>query len=166
MVGEAVNGDDGGQAAKIPPIGCKVRAGVMNHLVTLVREECGGGCEKPSIRIRGGIVNVPDGGGGAAKGHHPEDHRGKGRFPSQQEAWAQQEAGQQPERQQPEGVGGQPLALTEGGGSCNKVPPHPTSSRLDKEQQALQFPSRAVNTEEGNVLVGGDVPEGFFAVVP
>jgi hypothetical protein len=53
----------------------------MDHLVTLVGEKLRSGCKKPPIWIRGGAVDVPDGGKGAAKGHHPEDHRGKSRRP-------------------------------------------------------------------------------------
>jgi hypothetical protein len=81
MVREGVNRDDDCQATEIPPICCKVRVRVMNHLVTLVREERGGGHEKPSIRIRGGFIDVPDGDGGAVKGHHPEGYRGKSQHP-------------------------------------------------------------------------------------
>ena len=81
MIGEAINGDDGCQAAKIPLICVKVGAEVMSHLMTLVGEECGGSQEEPPIRIRGGIIDVTDGGERAAKGHHPEDHGAKSRHP-------------------------------------------------------------------------------------
>ncbi len=46
------------------------------------------------------------------------------------------------------------------------VPLRPTSQHLDKEQQTAQLPTSALDTEEGNVLVGGGVPEGVFVVVP
>ncbi len=81
MIGGAINGDDGHQAAKIPLIHLEVGAGVMNHLVTLVGEEHGGSCEEPPIWIRGDILDVTDGGGRAAKGHHSEDHRWKSQHP-------------------------------------------------------------------------------------
>ncbi len=81
MIGEAIDGDDGCQAAKIPLIRIEVGAGVMSHLVTLVGEEHGSSRKKPPIRIRGGIIDVTNGDGRAAKGHHPKDHRGKSRHP-------------------------------------------------------------------------------------
>jgi hypothetical protein len=53
----------------------------MDHLMALVQEE-GQRChKKPPIRIGGGIVNIPDGEGGAAKKHHPEDHWRKSQHP-------------------------------------------------------------------------------------
>ena len=54
----------------------------MDHLVTLVGEECGSSHEKPPIGIsRGGIIDLPNGGRGAAKGYHLEDHGGKSWHP-------------------------------------------------------------------------------------
>jgi hypothetical protein len=86
-------------------------------------------------------------------------------MPSQQEVGAQQEAGPQLGRQWPKGVRVLPLAPTAGGSGCNEVPLPLTSSYPDKEQQAFKHPLSAFEAEEGNVHVGGDIPEGFFFVV-
>jgi hypothetical protein len=57
-----------------------------------------------------------------------------------------------------------PLAPTAGGGG-SKVPLHPTSHHPDTEQQTIQLPTSTLNADKGNVLVGGDVPEGVVVVI-
>jgi hypothetical protein len=63
------------------------------------------------------------------------------------------------------GVEALPPVPTAGGGGCDEVPLHPTSSYPDKEQQAFKLSLSAFKGEEGIVLVGGDVPERIFVVV-
>jgi hypothetical protein len=163
VVREAVNKDDGCQSAEVPQIRCKVKAGVMDRLVTLVGEECGSGCEKPPIRIRVGVIDGPDGSGGgeAAKGHHPEDHGGKSRCPHIRRRGCSERWGSKPE-----GVRVLPLTPAAGGGSCNKVSPRPTSRHPEKKQQTIQLPMSTLDADKGNVLVGGDLPEGVVFVIP
>jgi hypothetical protein len=101
------------------------------------------------------------------EGASPRGPQGEEPAPSHPEAGALQEAGQRPEMWQLEKVGGLPPAPTAEGGGCNKALPRPASSHLDKEKQALQFTTRAVAIDEGNVFGGGgDVPEGAIVVVP
>ncbi len=77
MVGKVVDGDDNCAHTQGAAIGSEVRAGVVDHLVALMGEECQGGGKKPPIGIQGGTVNISNGGGGATKRHYPQHHRRK-----------------------------------------------------------------------------------------
>ncbi len=77
MAGKVVDGDDNCAHTQGAAIGSEVRAGVVDHLVALMGEERRGGGEKPPIGIQGGIVNIPNGGRGSTKRHHPQHHRRK-----------------------------------------------------------------------------------------
>jgi hypothetical protein len=80
--------------------------------------------------------------------------------PGEELAPSQQEAGQRPE-----GIGVPPMASTAVGGGCNKVHLCLISCHPDKEQRTVQLPTSTPNADEGNILIGGDVPEWVVVLV-
>ena len=79
MIRQAIDEDDGRNHTPGPTIGRQIWTGVVKDLMAMVGEKRRSRSQEPPIRIRGGIINIPDRSGRAMQGQNPQNHRARRR---------------------------------------------------------------------------------------
>jgi len=79
MIRQVIDNDDGRNHTPGPTIGRQIWTGVVKDLMTMVDEKCQSSSQEPPIRVRGGIINIPNRSRRAMQGQNPQNHHGQRR---------------------------------------------------------------------------------------